>query len=259
MKQHRAARASATGNSSRRKEKPEQVADEIRATIIGGEIADGEMLGHETALIERFEVSRPTLRESLRILETEGLVEVIRGVRGGVVVRLPDETVTARAASMLLSSRGVPLADVHAARELIEPIAARELADSARRKSIAKELLALIGRQADAIDDPEAFSAANAEFHAQLVALSGNQTLGLVTEMLNVIIRGAVLAASHVPGSESLRTRRRGIASQERLVEYILEGDGPGAEIHWRSHLKVVGKVLIGEIAADVVVPLEDT
>ena len=114
MKQHRAAGVSATGNSSRRKEKPEQVADEIRATIIAGEIADGEMLGHETALIERFEVSRPTLRESLRILETEGLVEVIRGVRGGVVVRLPDETVTARAASMLLSSRGVPLADVHA-------------------------------------------------------------------------------------------------------------------------------------------------
>ena len=79
-------------------------------------------------LVERFGVSRPSLREALRILEAEGLITVERGVRGGVVAHEPDQRMTARTAAMVLRSRNVPLADVFEARVMLEPAAARKIA-----------------------------------------------------------------------------------------------------------------------------------
>ena len=77
-------------------------------------------------------MSRPSLREALRILEAEGLVTVVRGVRGGVVVHEPDERMTARTAALVLQARNVPLADVFEARSLLEPIAAKAIAIAPR-------------------------------------------------------------------------------------------------------------------------------
>jgi hypothetical protein len=51
----------------------------------------------------------------------------------------------------------------------------------------------------------------------------------------------------------SLATRRRGTRSQERLVELLEAGDGPGAEEHWRAHMAVVRKVILGQEAKTVV------
>src|SRR5215211_7468616 len=109
--------AKRTGTHAR--EKPQQIADDIRGLIVSGELTEGDSLGHEPDLVARFGVSRPSLREALRILEAEGLVTVVRGVRGGVVVHEPDERITARTAALVLQARNVPLADVFEARSLL--------------------------------------------------------------------------------------------------------------------------------------------
>jgi DNA-binding FadR family transcriptional regulator len=236
------------------REKPQLIADELRSLIVGGELSEGDSLGREPDLVERFGVSRPSLREALRILEAEGLITVVRGALGGVVVHEPNERMTARTAALVLQARNVPLADVHDARSLLEPAAAATIARSSRRRSAAKELTALIDREEASIDDPDAFGAANAELHERLVALAGNQTLTIVAEMLDEIVSRAVTAVSQSgPADQSLGTRRRGIRSQRRLVELIAEGDGAGAEAHWRAHMAVVGRVLLGQQATTVV------
>ena len=135
------------GQKAPPREKPQQIADELRALIVGGELSEGDSLGHEPDLVERFGVSRPSLREALRILEAEGLITVVRGVLGGVVVHEPDERMTARAAALVLQARNVPLADVYDARSLIEPTAARVVAASRSRRSAAAELRKLIDEQ----------------------------------------------------------------------------------------------------------------
>ena len=242
-----------TGTKPR--EKPQKIADELRALIISGELADGESLGHEPDLVQRFGVSRPSLREALRILETEGLIVVVRGVHGGVVVRHPDERMTARSAAMILQARNVPLADVFEARSQLEPLAAKAIAGGRRRKAMVAELRDLVDREEASVEDPAAFAEANAAFHERLVGLGGNQTLTIVAEMLNEIVTRAVTAVS-TPADDAvgpLATRRRGIRSQRRLLELLDAGDGAAAEEFWRSHMAVVGKVMLGQDAATVV------
>jgi DNA-binding FadR family transcriptional regulator len=199
-------------------------------------------------------VSRPSLREALRILEAEGLISVVRGVYGGVVVHEPDSRMTARTASLVLRARNVSLADVFEARAELEPLAAKAIASRRGRRTAVAGLRALVDRQEAVIDDPESFSVANAEFHEQLVALGGNQTLAIVAEMLNEIVVCAVEAVSRTDDAVgSLSTRRRGLRSQRRLLELIDAGDAAGAEEHWRAHMAVVGRVMLGQKASTVV------
>jgi DNA-binding FadR family transcriptional regulator len=238
----------------RLREKPQQIADELRRLIVSGQLAEGESLGREPDLVERFGVSRPSLREALRILEAEGLISVVRGMLGGVVVHAPDGRMTARTAALLLQARNVSLADVHEARSLLEPTAVRVVAALRSRRSAVAELRQLIDEQMRVITDPEAFGRANARFHERLVALAGNQTLSIVAEMLNEIVARAVTAVSKTgPAGSSAATRRRGIRSQERLVSLIEAGKASDAEAHWRAHMTVVGRVLLGQRATTVI------
>jgi DNA-binding FadR family transcriptional regulator len=236
------------------REKPQQIADELRRLIVSGELCEGDSLGHEQELVARFGVSRPSLREALRILEAEGLISVVRGMLGGVVVHEPDERMAARTAALVLQARNVSLADVHEARSLLEPTAVRVVASLRSRRAAVEELQRLIGDQARVILDPNAFGPANARFHARLVALAGNQTLSLVAEMLNEVVARAVTAVSKTGSADSsMATRRRGIRSQERLVSLIQAGQASEAEAHWRTHMAVVGRVLLGRRARTVV------
>ncbi len=239
---------------ARLREKPQQVADELRSLILSGVLSEGDSLGHEPDLVERFGVSRPSLREALRILEAEGLITVVRGVLGGVIVHVPDERMTARTAALVLQARNVSLADVFDARRLLEPVAARVVASSRARKSSAAELRNLIKEEELAIGDPDDFGRANARFHERLVALAGNQTLTILTEMLNEIVARAVATVSRADdGTDTTATRRRGMRSQERLAALIEAGDGAAAEEHWRAHMAVVGRVMLGQRATTVI------
>ncbi|OLT23214.1 GntR family transcriptional regulator [Actinomadura sp. CNU-125] len=237
----------------RARRKPRQIADEVRAMIVSGRLAEGESLGREAELVERFGVSRPSLREALRILEADGLVSVLRGVRGGVVVHRPDKRMTARTGSLVLRSRNVSLADAFEARSLLEPLAVRTLAARRHRRTAIAELGVLIDRQEAAIDDPECFAVANARFHERLAALGGNRTLAVIIEMLNEIVVRSVASVSDsgdVTGSTAMR--RRGLRSQRRLLELLDAGD-PAAEEHWRAHMAVVGRIMLGQDASRVV------
>ena len=239
---------------SRQREVPQRIADELRALIIAGELSEGESLGHEPDLVERFGVSRPSLREALRILETEGLISVVRGLHGGIIVHEPNERMTARTAALVLQARDVRLADVFEARSLLEPLAARAIATKRNRRTIVAQLHALIDAEEAAIKDPVAFGIANAAFHERLVALGGNQTLSIVAEMLNEVVTRAVTAVSGAgDAAGSVATRRRGIRSQRRLLDFLEVGNAVCAEEHWRTHMAVVGRIMLGQEAATVV------
>jgi DNA-binding GntR family transcriptional regulator len=72
--------------------------------------------------------------------------------------------------------------------------------------------------------------------------------------MLNEIVTRAVTAVSRADDVVgSVPVRRRGIRSQERLLDLVEAGDGAAAEEHWRAHMQVVGRVMLGQESSTVV------
>jgi DNA-binding FadR family transcriptional regulator len=161
---------------------------------------------------------------------------------------------TARTAALVLQARNVSLADVYDARSMLEPVAVRVIAESRAHRAAAVELGRLTDEQEKVIEDPEEFGRANARFHERLVGLAGNQTLTIVAEMLNEIVARAVTAVSKTGSrNDSVAIRRRGIRSQRRLAALIDSGHATEAEAHWRSHMAVVGRVMLGQEATTVI------
>jgi DNA-binding FadR family transcriptional regulator len=87
----------------------ELVAEALRTRILRRELLPGDRLPPESLLMTQYGVSRPTLREALRLLEAQELLEVRRGARGGGVVRQPSTRPAIEAISLwlLLSQPGV--------------------------------------------------------------------------------------------------------------------------------------------------------
>ena len=100
----------------------EMVADVIRARIVAGTLPDGSMLPKQDQLISEFQVSRPSFREALRILESEGLISVRRGNVGGAQVHTPTPENAARTLGLVLQAHEVALDDLAAALAVVDHV-----------------------------------------------------------------------------------------------------------------------------------------
>ncbi|MBB2773054.1 UNVERIFIED_ORG: DNA-binding FadR family transcriptional regulator [Mycolicibacterium obuense] len=146
--------------------------------IVDGQLKDGDFLPYEADLMAHFQVSRPSLREAVRVLESDRLVEVRRGSRTGAKVRVPGPEVVARPAGLLLALSGTSLTDVMTARIAIEPYAAGLLAENGSQQAH-RELQRLIDEIPTAWETG-GLAAASTELHRRLVELSGNATLTMI-------------------------------------------------------------------------------
>ena len=220
------------------REKPQQIADELRRLIISGELDEGDSLGHEPELIERFGVPAVAAGGAAH---PRG-----RGAHHGGARRAGRRAVTGptsgsrRHRRALLQARNVSLADVFEAHTMVEPAAVRLVAGARNRRTAAKRLGALIGVEEEAIDDPgpsgrRTHGSTRSSCHG---GQPDPQHRGRDAERGR---RPAVTEVSQVDADGTDATRRRGVRSQERLASLIEAGDVDGAEEHWRTHMGVVG------------------
>ena len=233
-----------TSGAVRSPKTAELVAQTLRRMIVDGQLKDGDFLPYEADLIAHFQVSRPTMREAVRVLESDRLVEVKRGSRTGARVRVPGPEVVARPGALLLAISGTTLGDVMAARIGIEPYAARLLADNG--SSAAHEELR---RLVDAIPDAReagTVAQASANLHRRLVELSGNATLAMIAGMLHEISERHTTAAilrerNPLPRAQYSKLLR----SYGRLAALVSDGKGAEAEAHWRRHMENASAALL--------------
>jgi DNA-binding FadR family transcriptional regulator len=249
----------AVGRQVRVPKTAELVARDLRRRIIRGELGRGEGLPSESALMELFGVSRPTLREAFRVLESESLIEVRRGVHGGARVNAPDPGVAARYAGLILEYRNATLADVYRASAVIEPPCAKIVAS----KHTAADLTRLrdaVDREKAALNDRLELVDAQDAFHALIVELTDSETLILLTGMLRYIVDRA--NASHVAaGTDAAAVRaqaHKGHRAHIRLVELIAAGKADEAEKLWYRHITAAANESINTPGATTILELLD-
>ncbi|WP_372510063.1 FadR/GntR family transcriptional regulator [Mycobacterium paraseoulense] len=185
----------------------DRVATVLRRMFIRGEISEGTMLPPESELMERFGVSRPTLREAFRVLESESLIVVQRGVHGGARVTRPRRETLARYAGLILEYEGVTLKDVYDARIALETPIVVQLANERSAKVIA-ELEQIVEAEKQLKPGSDAVVQLT-DFHAAIARLSGNKTLQIVSDMLHHIVEKANRSLQPTEGARAEQAVRR--------------------------------------------------
>jgi GntR family transcriptional regulator, transcriptional repressor for pyruvate dehydrogenase complex len=201
----------------------ETVASELREGILSGRTAD--RLPTQDQLVSDFGVSYPTVREALRILETEGLVTVRRGSVGGAEVHRPDQSSGAYHLGLLLQGAGVPLGDLAQGLVLLEPLCAGEVA-----------------RRAD---------------RATAVGFTPNETMRYVVRSLVALwsAQEKQWAATRIRLGEypSPAEARGAVRTHRRLVDEIAAGRAEEAQATARKHLAATQALVLARFNDDVV------
>lgn len=217
----------------------------LRQAIL--ELPEGTLLGSEEALLARYPVSRPTLREALSALVTEELLVVRRGYGGGYYTRRPSGAMIARLAGTYLSARHSSLTDAVSAslplRILIARLAARASDESCRR-----ELASIIARER-AIDAYERsdFLASEREVLVLLARMAGNP---LVELFLTIVIAQSSrdLYAEGIYREEAFPARAKRMRPERlQLLTAIEARDEELAEVFARRCIRLI----VGWMAED--------
>lgn len=231
------ARADAAGEV--RAVKPEQVAAALRAEIVSGTWPPNSDLPSERDLMQRFDVSRPTYRESLRLLESQGLLKRNRGAKGGAVVVLPGVAPVTQYSGAYLQMHGATGEDIWRAIVAIEPGAVRAIAELSEITTIAK-LAQIVATQHFIVDDSFGYQAEELRFRKLLFEHCGNAAIRLfgtiLAELSDVHVRNVF--AVYPSKAEDEVMRRQGARTKARLVSLLERGDADGAERLWTAYLK---------------------
>jgi GntR family transcriptional regulator, transcriptional repressor for pyruvate dehydrogenase complex len=207
----------------------EEVFKQIRQLIEEGRFRARDQLPSERELAETFKVSRTSVREALRTLETQGLI-VSRTGTGNFVADLPVESLIGPLARLLIDEKKA-LADMFEMRKLIEPHIAALAAQRASRNDISR-LKRIVAKQSDAVSRGETGVEADAELHFFISRTTRNQALQkLVSGLMELLSRSR---------EESLQTdsrRASSIAAHRRIVAAIEKHDKAKARGEMLRHI----------------------
>ncbi|WP_137891191.1 FadR/GntR family transcriptional regulator [Ramlibacter sp. 2FC] len=213
--------------------KPHDVlADHLRESILRGDFAEGEGLPSERELVEQTGLSRGAVREALRTLAVEGLVQTKLGRFGGSVVTLPGQASMATAIHRFVVGRRIPLRDLQETREILEPFLAR-LAAERRSEEHLKKIKALHEELIAAVHNFQDFALLNVKWHNAVAEASGND---LLATLLYSISHG-VQIATFVEEYNTTETRKLVIAIHGRIIDAIEAGNAELAERSMRKHM----------------------
>jgi DNA-binding FadR family transcriptional regulator len=218
----------------------EQIAREIRRYIARQGLQPDDRLGTESELAREFGVSRPTLREALRLLASSHLVRATRGPGGGVFVASTQNEGMGRSLSdsiaTMLEAESVSLVELVEARILLEVPLAGLAALNATDETV-MELEEAIAASEGIHAASDEFRLADARFHRAIARTAGNELLRAFTSWTLDVLQPLLVArvGETIDGSLILRQhravlravrQRRPVAAQRamrRHLEYVLE------------------------------------
>lgn len=171
------------------------VADRIRSRIAQRELLPGDPLPVADDLTEEMGCSKPVVREALRILETEGLIEIRRGLGGGPRVRHPSVVDAAKTVGLHLQIGDVRVLDVWEARDRIVASAVERLAAGSPPPAVGS-LEAGVDRLVASLGDLWGFNCQMLDLGEATVRAAGNATETLLVGALRHVVEVEIGAAT---------------------------------------------------------------
>jgi len=216
----------------------EQIALEIRRHIVRQELAPGDRLGTEQELATEFGVSRPTLREALRLLAGSHLVRASRGPGGGIfVASTPNEGMSrslSDSIATMLETESVSLHELVEARIYMEVPLAGLAAQNADEQT-ALDLEAAIADAEGNHPASDEFRLADSRFHRTIATTAGNELLSAFTSWTLDVLQPSLIRkiGGTIDGDAILQQHRE-------ILRAIRRGQSAGAQRAMRRHLEYV-------------------
>lgn len=234
MNERPVARTGARSGAIRTQRTFEAVSERIRAQVRSGALRVGDRLPNERELARSFEISRHAVRESLRELESMGMVTLRKGATGGAFIAEGRPDAVSDVMRGMFYVGGISLEQLTEARLWIESVVVRVATGRADEAAFA--LLEDNVRQAEAETRAGRMASKtqlNIEFHNLLAATTGNPVLTMTMNAMMNILREFVGQVGSVMGMDVIRSRRR-------LLKHMRAGDAERAVAEMEKHLKIL-------------------
>ncbi|GGY93289.1 FadR/GntR family transcriptional regulator [Novosphingobium colocasiae] len=210
----------------------EALAEQIRNLIVAGTFQPGEMLPAERDLIVETGLSRTTIRDALRILESRGLIVTKPGRAGGSMVTLPGRDSISRSVELFVRTHGIKLSSLLECRVAVEPALAR-LAALNRTDAQLAEMTELHEQFVQSIDNVTRYKRVNLDWHLAIARASHNEPLMALIEAITMPIREAM----DYRDVTTPEIRASAIKSHTKIMEAIRTQDGDAAFNRMNRHV----------------------
>jgi GntR family transcriptional repressor for pyruvate dehydrogenase complex len=215
----------------------QEIVRQVKQLIAEGKLKSGDRLPPERDLAEKFMVSRTSVREALRALQSRGLID-IRAGEGAFVRDISVDTLIEPLALVILPHREA-VGELFEARRLLEPAIAGLAARRATREELG-EMERILDEQAKEVAQGRTGVAQDAALHSAIANSAHNRAITRIVNALMDLLTQSREESLHTPGRPT-----RSHADHRRILEAIQGRDEAAAHRAMLDHLIAVENLVM--------------
>lgn len=228
-----------------RRSRPVRVAEAIKDWVVDKGLQPGDRLPGESDLIERFGMSKGTIREAMRLLQAQGLVVTKTGPGGGSFVgKVSDDRARALLANYFYFKQ-ISIDDIYQVRIALEPELAASLAGRLSEAQLG-ELEAIMANYAvparDSAEEREQH-VESLRFHARLAKFGENALLGFFVDFMAQILTDLTVYR-RLYSEPNHMLWQQGRAHQTDLIAALRNGNSDAARAIMREHMQMARRLM---------------
>jgi GntR family transcriptional regulator, transcriptional repressor for pyruvate dehydrogenase complex len=218
----------------------ESIVQQVLALIESGKLKQGDQLPSERELTDIFKVSRTTVREAIRTLESMKLLQSRQG-NGTYVLASSEEELIQPLAAALFNAKD-DIRDIFYVRKIIEPYVAELAAENATAQEI-EELEEILQKQAACIERSESIIETDSAFHNLMASASKNRVIERLTVALVDFLKQS--REHYLVDDEQSNTRpARSLKGHRQVLAAIKKGDSEAAKNAMLNHLEDIERII---------------
>ena len=217
----------------------EDIVQQIRTLIEEGKLKRNDHLPSERDLSETFRVSRTTVREAIRTLESMKLLQSRQG-NGTYVVASSEESLIHPLAVALFNEKD-DIRDIFYIRKIIEPHVAELAAENATPQEI-EEMERILQQQEESIGHGENIIETDSAFHNLMVKATTNRVMErLIAALIDLLKQSR---EKYLTEDENYERATRSLEGHQRILSAVKKGDGDAARKSMLSHLEDIEEII---------------